>query len=104
MEGACDGKTSGGGPGASGWVIEFGAGDIPAAGCLSAYREHEDLITIGAYRKGSNRTVDLAIEMLEPINEFLRQRVDESSSVEESRNLLLQLRQVCLQKVKATVS
>ncbi len=50
---------------------------------LAAYREHEDLISIGAYRSGANRTVDLAIEMLEAINAFLRQRVDEASSVEE---------------------
>lgn len=66
---------------------------------LAAYREHEDLISIGAYRKGSNRTVDLAIEMLEPINAFLRQKVDEASSVDAARTALEQLRQLCQQKV-----
>jgi flagellum-specific ATP synthase len=71
---------------------------------LSAYRDHEDLISIGAYRRGSNRTVDLAIDMLEPIDLFLRQRVDESSSVQESANLLLQLKQMCQQKVKAAAT
>ena len=27
---------------------------------LAAYREHEDLISIGAYRRGSNKIVDIA--------------------------------------------
>lgn len=40
---------------------------------LSAYRENEDLITIGAYRKGSNRTVDAAITLREEINALLQQ-------------------------------
>jgi len=67
---------------------------------LSAYRDHEDLISIGAYRKGANRTVDLAIEMLEPINAFLRQRVEEGSSVAEARTLLGQLLQLAQHKLK----
>lgn len=68
---------------------------------LSAYRDHEDLISIGAYRRGSNRTVDLAIDMQESIHKFLRQRVDEPSSVEAARTHLLQLKQLCLQKAAA---
>jgi flagellum-specific ATP synthase len=58
---------------------------------MAAYREHEDLISVGAYRRGSNRTVDLAIDMQPEINNFLRQRVDEPSSVEQARDALLQL-------------
>lgn len=65
---------------------------------LAAYRDHEDLISIGAYRKGSNRVVDLAIEMMPALNEFLRQRVEESSNVEKAREGLLALKQMCLQK------
>ena len=30
---------------------------------LAAYRDHEDLISIGAYHRGSNKTVDAAIDM-----------------------------------------
>jgi flagellum-specific ATP synthase len=71
---------------------------------LAAYREHEDLISIGAYRKGSNRTVDLAIEMLDPINGFLRQKVDESTNVEGAAAALEQLRQLCQQKVNKQVA
>ncbi|HZZ73862.1 MAG TPA: FliI/YscN family ATPase [Pirellulales bacterium] len=44
---------------------------------LGAYREHEDLISIGAYRRGSNRSVDLAIDLKDELDGFLRQRVDE---------------------------
>ena len=47
---------------------------------LAAYAEHEDLISIGAYRKGSNRLVDAAIASRDNINAFLRQTVDDASS------------------------
>ena len=58
---------------------------------LAAYRDHEDLISIGAYRRGSNRLVDLAIDMLPAINVYLRQSVDEPSSIEQSGDSLLEL-------------
>jgi flagellum-specific ATP synthase len=71
---------------------------------LAAYRDHEDLISIGAYHRGSQRTVDLAIDMLEPIQQFLRQRVNEQSSVEEARAALLQLRTRCIQRIQANLT
>ncbi|MCA9240537.1 MAG: FliI/YscN family ATPase, partial [Planctomycetales bacterium] len=49
---------------------------------LAAYRENEDLITIGAYRKGSNRTVDAAITLREEINAFLRQSSGEAGDAD----------------------
>lgn len=58
---------------------------------LAAYREHEDLISIGAYRRGSNRAVDAAIDMQGEIAALVRQRVDESSTLAASRESLLQL-------------
>ncbi len=58
---------------------------------LAAQRDHEDLISIGAYRRGANRNVDLAIELQAEINAFLRQRVDERCTVEQARDALLQL-------------
>jgi flagellum-specific ATP synthase len=67
----------------------------------AAYRDHEDLISIGAYRRGSNPAVDLAIEMQEPINRFLRQPVTERSSVEEALRGLVQLRQLAAQRASA---
>ena len=35
----------------------------PCAKCWRPSSDHEDLISIGAYRRGSNRSVDLALEM-----------------------------------------
>jgi len=68
---------------------------------LAAYRDHEDLVSIGAYRRGSNPAVDLAIEMREPIHAFLRQAVTERSSVEQALKGLSQLRQIAAQRSAA---
>ncbi|MGQ9575377.1 MAG: FliI/YscN family ATPase [Thermoguttaceae bacterium] len=68
---------------------------------LAAYRDHEDLISIGAYRRGSNASVDLAIDMQEPINAFLRQPVADRASVEEAFRALAQLRQQAAQRSAA---
>jgi flagellum-specific ATP synthase len=58
---------------------------------VAAYRDHEDLISIGAYRRGTSALVDRAIDMLGPINEFLMQRVDEHSDVEQAAAALVEL-------------
>jgi len=55
---------------------------------LATYRDSEDLINIGAYVKGSNKKVDLAIKYNEGINNFLKQKMDEHNSLEESLALL----------------
>ncbi len=58
---------------------------------LSAYQENEDLITIGAYQKGSSQLVDRAIALKPQIDEFLsqlsRQSADWSASITALRNL-----------------
>jgi flagellum-specific ATP synthase len=51
---------------------------------LATYRESEDLINIGAYIKGSNSRIDVAIEKIGPINTFLRQGINEVSSYEDT--------------------
>ncbi len=56
---------------------------------LAVYAEHEDLITIGAYRKGTVASVDQAIERQEPINTYLRQAIDESTDFDTAVNRLL---------------
>lgn len=68
---------------------------------MAAYRDHEDLISIGAYRKGANPAVDLAVEMQQEINGLLRQRVEERASYTKARELLLQFRQTAAQKLGA---
>jgi flagellum-specific ATP synthase len=60
-------------------------------GLLAAYREHEDLISLGAYHRGGNRTVDAAIDMQDPLNRYLCQSVDRPASLVESREGLIGL-------------
>jgi flagellum-specific ATP synthase len=62
---------------------------------LSAYKDHEDLISIGAYRSGANPAVDTAIAMREEINKFLRQNVTDGGTVESARKELITLSQRC---------
>jgi flagellum-specific ATP synthase len=49
---------------------------------LAAYRESEDLITIGAYVKGADRVTDEAISKLDDVNDFLRQDMEECAEFE----------------------
>jgi flagellum-specific ATP synthase len=58
---------------------------------LAAYRDHEDLISIGAYQRGSNPTVDTAIGMKDQINSFLQQSTSERSTWDETKAQLAQL-------------
>ncbi len=51
---------------------------------LATYKEAEDLINIGAYVKGSNPRVDYAIKKIQELQAYLRQGIDESSTLEES--------------------
>lgn len=51
---------------------------------LATYRKAEDLINIGAYVKGSNPQIDYAIEMIEKINRYLRQGIDERAPLQQS--------------------
>ncbi|WP_271629381.1 flagellar protein export ATPase FliI [Caldicellulosiruptor sp. DIB 104C] len=55
---------------------------------LATYKEAEDLITIGAYSKGTNSEIDRAIELMPRINEFLRQDVDESFEFEQELEMI----------------
>jgi len=58
---------------------------------LAIYRKAEDLINIGAYVAGSNPKIDYAIEMIEKINDYLRQDIDETTDFDESISKLAQL-------------
>jgi flagellum-specific ATP synthase len=51
---------------------------------LATYRKAEDLINIGAYVSGSNPKIDTAIKMIDRINGYLRQAVDERVTMGES--------------------
>ena len=51
---------------------------------MATYNEAEDLINIGAYKQGSNASIDYSIAKIEAVNEFLRQEVDEKIEFEDS--------------------
>lgn len=61
---------------------------------LAFYAEAEDLINIGAYVKGSNPNIDEAIQYIEPVKEFLRQkvtdRVDFNKGLEQMKAIFTQ--------------
>jgi len=51
---------------------------------LSTYRDAEDLINIGAYVPGSNKKIDYSISMIERINSYLKQGIDEEARYTEA--------------------
>ncbi|WP_419195144.1 FliI/YscN family ATPase [Novipirellula herctigrandis] len=51
---------------------------------LSVYQKNADLISIGAYRNGSDPSVDAAISMREPMKLFLSQDANEVAPMEQS--------------------
>jgi flagellum-specific ATP synthase len=57
---------------------------------LATYKSSEDLINIGAYQIGSNEKIDQAIEAIEAIRAFTRQKTNEKVGLEEVQQLLIQ--------------
>ena len=64
---------------------------------LSILQENEDLLSIGAYRQGTNRELDVAVAMKEEINALLKQQVNEQTNFAEVRAAVTQLAQKCAQ-------
>lgn len=60
---------------------------------MAIYRENEDLITLGAYQKGSDPKVDLAIKLHERWQPFLRQDRNETTAFADTRAELLKMGQ-----------
>lgn len=58
---------------------------------LSTYEEAQDLINIGAYAKGSNPKIDLALRKIEATTAFLCQKQEETFSLDETLTLLQEL-------------
>lgn len=57
------------------------AGDL--RDLYSLYVQNEDLISIGAYKAGTNHRLDYAISKIDKINSFLKQKVEESFTFDE---------------------
>jgi flagellum-specific ATP synthase len=58
---------------------------------IATYRKAEDLINIGAYVAGSSPEIDYAVRMIDRVNGYLRQDMNEKVSFEESRRQLYAL-------------
>ena len=58
---------------------------------LASYAKNEDLINIGAYAKGSDASVDKAISLIDKINAFLIQDIDEKTDFEITKNELINI-------------
>jgi flagellum-specific ATP synthase len=71
---------------------------------LATYAEHEDLLSIGAYRRGTNRVVDTAIEMREAIDNLLRQTIDQSTPFERLVEQTINLATQCQARMSAPVA
>ena len=52
------------------------------------YQQNKDLISVGAYRKGSDVKVDLAIDGQDALTDFIKQSLDTPVNFEESRKSL----------------
>ena len=55
---------------------------------MAVYKQAEDIINIGAYAKGSNPKIDQAIAVIDRIQGYLRQRVDDPSKYGDCLGLL----------------
>jgi flagellum-specific ATP synthase len=59
-----------------------------ARSMMSTYEDMAEMIRLGAYRKGSNAEVDQAIQYYPALENFLRQRKDEKTTLEEGYDQL----------------
>jgi flagellum-specific ATP synthase len=59
--------------------------------CYAHYRNNQDMITVGAYRRGSDPQLDEAIALYPKIFAFIQQKTSERVALKESRAQLQQL-------------
>lgn len=55
---------------------------------MATYRDAQDLVSIGAYKAGSNPDIDEALKLIGPINDLLTQRVGDTFTIEQTRELV----------------
>lgn len=58
---------------------------------LSKYEQNQDLISVGAYAKGSDPEIDLAIQLRPLLNHFLQQGMNDKFNYQQSVQLLREL-------------
>jgi flagellum-specific ATP synthase len=60
-------------------------------GRMATYEEMEDLINLGAYRKGANPEVDISIDKKPDVDRFLKQEKEKGFDMEQTKSQLLAL-------------
>lgn len=58
---------------------------------LAVYKDAEDLINIGAYKPGSNPKIDKAVKIIDQVNDFLKQRVEDPTNFNNTVRMLQQI-------------
>lgn len=58
---------------------------------LATYKEAEDLINIGAYKSGANPKIDKAVKVIDQINDFLKQKTDDSANMTQCLRIMQQI-------------
>jgi flagellum-specific ATP synthase len=58
---------------------------------MAIYKRYEDVITIGAYKEGTNPKLDYAIKMMDKLKAFLKQDITDKVYFEEGLNELYKL-------------
>ena len=61
---------------------------------MATYQQNATMITTGIYQKGSSPAIDLAIEKHEIIEDFLKQDIGETSSIEDTLKQLSQIAEI----------
>ncbi|WP_068774625.1 flagellar protein export ATPase FliI [Paenibacillus sp. FJAT-26967] len=56
---------------------------------MSVYKDSEDLINLGAYQRGSNQEIDLSLEYMDAILDYVKQKTDEKVTLEEAQHRLI---------------
>ena len=58
---------------------------------LSVYEKNADLVSIGAYKPGTNRNLDYALSKIDAVNAFLTQDIHEAFSYSQCIEKLKQI-------------
>lgn len=58
---------------------------------LAIYKDAEDLINIGAYKPGSNPKIDKAVKVIDAVNDFLKQRVEDPTNFTQTVRQMQQI-------------
>jgi len=58
---------------------------------MATYKEAEDLINIGAYKTGANPKIDKAVKVIDQINDFLKQKTEDSATMAQCLRTMQQI-------------